>query len=1139
SPLSNAPNPEFEELAQIAALICSTPLAFVAFEDESLQEWDACVGTDCLALPRSSLLSTLRPGSDLVVVHDLAADRRFDGLLACGVRFCAGAPLVVNGRVVGALAVADRIPRTLALDQSQALQSLARQVVAHVQLRQLALELERKAEELCESQQKAGLINGRYTELVDHLDAIVWRADPRTFRFTFVSRAAETLLGYEREDWLGPGFWPSIIHPDDLSVVEECSLAVEARIDHILTYRMRSREGMYRSFRDHVNVRSDELFGIMVDITELLGAESLARAGEEKYRRVIEGAPDGIGVHVAGAFVLANAQFASILGLESSEALIGQPVARFVHRDYTDLVKERLEALGRGESVPLMPEKLIRVDRTLIDVEVAAIPVPFGDVMGVQVIVRDITERLEAEKKVREAENRVRIISDASNEALWEWSYEHGMVWMNEPYRALLGPDRSHMSVDAWLERVHPQDRERVDERRRDALQRRFPMWTDEYRFLNQAGEWRSILSRCQLRFDGDGAPTRLIGAMMDVTELRASEGRRRNVEELYRVFLENSMVGVYIVHGPKIIYANPKACELFGYTLDEILEIPNVLETVAPEQRELVQKRIADRLSGATAASTYTVRCLRKDGRFFDAELMNSVVEIGGQTLIIGNFTDVTERRRAEVELQRSEERLRLLVENVNEIIYSIDAEGRLIWFNSAFERVTGFSPEEWIGRPFLDLLAPESADDALRHFSGVMEEEKTRPMQYRLRTLHGRFLEIEVSSRPVLVQDEVVGTVGVARDISERRSLERKLDQATRLSGLGQLAASIAHEFNNVLMGIQPFAEVLTRSGQSRENVLAAAGYIAQAIERGKNISLQILRFANPQPPALQPVRLLEWLNDVVAEARAVVSPYCTVELHVESDAGLMADVSQLTQVMMNLVINARDAMTRGGTITISASVDADEVQVNVKDEGGGIPPHLLQNVFDPLFTTKRTGTGLGLSIAHQIIASHGGRMVAENVAEGGAIFRVVLPARAIAAPQPELVAQSGTTHPRRVLLVEDDDAVAAGLVMLLEIEGFVVERIPDGSRAIEVYERLRPEVVILDMNLPGKSGTEVYADLRRHFGLVCVVFSTGHVDAVDVGDDPNVRLLVKPYAIERLIETIEGLLAQSTSCQSVEGN
>ena len=988
----------------------------------------------------------------------------------------------------------------------------------------------------------------RYTELVDRINAIVWRANPQTFQFTFVSRAAESLLGYSREEWLAPGFWVSIIHPDDLAVVEECRAAVESRVDHVLTYRIRTSSGLYRSFRDHVHVQQreggSELFGVMVDVTEMLEAEASARASEEKYRRLIEDAPDGIGVHVNGRFVLANAALAKILGLETSAELVGQTVSRFVHPDYAASVIERQKALSHGESVPVLPEKLVRADGSPIDVEVSAIPTTFGESMAVQVMVRDISERVEAEAKAREAEiktreaeTRFQIISAASNDALWDWSYEHGMTWMNEAYSALFGTaEKSAISVERWLGRVHPDDRARVQEGLEHALLRRAPMWTDEYRFQNPEGAWITILSRCQLRFDENGAPTRLIGGMMDMTELRVAEGQRRDVERLYRIFLENSMLGVYIVQDSRIIYANPKAKEIFGYAGDEFLDIRNVLDTIAPEHREMVKQKILDRLSGATSSVPYTARCVRKNGELFDAEFVGSIAEIGGKKAIIGNFTDVTDRRRSEVALQRSEERLRLLVENVNEIIYSVDAEGRLIWLNSAFERITGFSSEEWIGRPFLELLTPESAETALHHFTGVMERGEAQPMQYALRTQKGRLIEIESSSRAVIVQGEVVGSVGVARDISTRRQLERDLARATRLSGLGQLAASIAHEFNNVLMGIQPFAEVLTKPGQSRENIVTAGGFITQSIERGKNVSLQILRFANPQPPELAPVRVREWLDDVAAEARAVVGASCKVVLQTGEDAGLLGDRSQLTQVMMNLVINARDAMAGGGTITIAASGaqegGADQVHLVITDEGCGIPANLLNSIFDPLFTTKRTGTGLGLSIAHQIIASHGGRMFAENAPGGGAEFHVLLPAAPLEAAPVTIAARREPSSSHRVLLVEDDEVVAAGLVMLLELEGFAVERLPDGSRVIETYERGRPEVVILDMNLPGASGIEIYAQLRERFGNVCVVFSTGHVGTTAVESEPNVRLLVKPYSVDLLIDAMESLLAWNAS-------
>jgi PAS domain S-box-containing protein len=1129
---------ELEGLAQIAAQLCSTPVACIVVRHPTLQDQAGCVGLDRPLSSGDVLLSVLPSSGELVVVPDVRADARLSGEVH-GFRFFAGLSLVRNdGGVAGVLCVADHQPRLLTGGQPGALQALGRQIVTLLGLRQFAAETVAASEE--------GFARDRYADLIDRIDAIVWGADAETFLFTFVSKAAESLLGYPQEAWLAEGFWPSIIHPDDRRVVNECSIAVANREDHVLTYRMRTKAGRYRSFRDHVRLRERdgvlELFGIMVDVTELVEAEASVRASEEQYRQVIEAAPDGIGVHVEGKFVLANAELASIVGLASADDLIGQLVSRFVHRDYSDAVMRRQETLGRGKSVPLMPEKLVRADGTTVDVEVAALPVPFGSRMGVQVIVRDISQRLAAETKARAAETRLRVISAASNDALWEWSYRDGMIWMNDAYLRLFGVDKGSLSAAHWLSRVHPDDLHRVHAGVHDALEQQIPMWSDEYRFLNQAGQWINILSRCQFRFDADGIPSGLIGGMMDVTKLRAAEGQRREAEELYRVFLENSMIGVYIVKNWKIIYANPKACEMFGYTLDEIVEIPNLLSTIAPEHRGLVAERMSDRLAGISTSVVIMLRCIRKNGETFDAELLGSTAEIGGEKVLIGNFTDVTDRRRGEIALQRSEERLRLLVENVNEIIYSIDAEGRFIWLNSAFERVTGFHMDDWIGRPFVDVLAPESVGEATTNFRRLIGVGTAEPASYFIRTESGAVGEIEVSSRAVIVKGEVVGSVGVARDLSVRRSLERKLDQASRLSGLGQLAASVAHEFNNVLMGIQPFAEILTRTDQNREQIIAAGRYVRQSIDRGKSIASQILRFANPRPPELLPISLRPWLDDLAAESRAMVGPSSHIVLKVDGDACLCVDRRQMTQVMMNLILNARDAMPHGGAITIVADLvsgfEANEVQLIVQDEGSGVPTHLLPSVFDPLFTTKRSGTGLGLSIAQQIVTSHGGRLFARNIDGGGAAFHVILPASLLAHADGDTVSTTAGGRKRQLLLVEDDEVVAAGIVMLLELEGHTVEHLPDGTHALEAWSRLRPDVVILDENLPGASGAEIYEQLRERFGDVPAIFSTGHLHAAARADRPRVRLLMKPYPIDLLIETIEELLRTPAEPELVEG-
>jgi two-component system cell cycle sensor histidine kinase/response regulator CckA len=398
--------------------------------------------------------------------------------------------------------------------------------------------------------------------------------------------------------------------------------------------------------------------------------------------------------------------------------------------------------------------------------------------------------------------------------------------------------------------------------------------------------------------------------------------------------------------------------------------------------------------------------------------------------------------------------------------------------------------------------------------------------------RRADGTTFPVEYSAAPLIDRGEIVGVVVTFTDISERRKLEAKLEQANRLSSLGRLAATIAHEFNNVLMGIAPFVEVIRRTS-ARDRIDASLGQIALSIARGKRITSEILRFTQPAVPVRARIDVAEWLRAVSTEARTLLPPTCMLDVASEEGVAIDGDVSQLHQTMTNLILNARDAMPGGGTITIRARTGKPGiVHLSVADTGTGMSEETRRHIFEPLFTTKKSGTGLGLPLAHQIVARHGGEITVESSLGAGTTFHLFLPAcerepepqQLESAPKPP---RAAPVKLRRVLLVEDDAAVAAGIVSLLEMEGLDVDIIDNGAEAIDMIRESPPDVVVLDVGLPDMDGTAVYETIAATHPELPVIFSTGHADQSSLEKylvRPNVSSLLKPYDSAALLEAIE---------------
>jgi two-component system cell cycle sensor histidine kinase/response regulator CckA len=495
--------------------------------------------------------------------------------------------------------------------------------------------------------------------------------------------------------------------------------------------------------------------------------------------------------------------------------------------------------------------------------------------------------------------------------------------------------------------------------------------------------------------------------------------------------------------------------------------------------------------------------------------------------------------------DLRRSEERFRALIENGSDIISMMSREGRNIYVSPSAQRLLGYTPDEICAMNPSESIHPDDRSRILSIFlQEVAKPGSTATNEYRTQHKDGSWRWIESIGRNLLDHPSVAAVVISSRDITERRLLQEQLAQSELLSGLGRLAGKVAHEFNNVLMGIQPFGEIIRRAAPDVPRIVTAAESILNSVTRGRRITEDIFRFTQPAPPSLGPLDGKEWIETVTRDLNRMLGARHAVALTLpEGELPLFADAQQLQQVVTNVVINARDAMPDGGTVRLRASRlhgarvfpfgviadDNDYVHVQIADDGGGMSSQLTAHIFEPLFTTKKNGTGLGLAVAEQIIRKHNGHIFVESQPGQGTTFHIFVPslARAFPAAPPSRRASTSRMAAGRILLVEDDANVAEGLADLLQALDYRVTTACDGTTAIATATETPFDVVVLDVNLPDMSGLKVFEVLRSHNPALPVVFSTGHCDASTlsslVGSGPNVAFLLKPYEVAELIRRI----------------
>jgi PAS domain S-box-containing protein len=546
------------------------------------------------------------------------------------------------------------------------------------------------------------------------------------------------------------------------------------------------------------------------------------------------------------------------------------------------------------------------------------------------------------------------------------------------------------------------------------------------------------------------------------------------------------------------------------------------------------------------------TARNFRAEDVDFVQAVANMLAEaMERETSRVAVLESVASARRAMNERERVTRSLELLLESTVEGIYTIDLEGRCTMVNRAAAAFLGLAPHELLGERVHGLLHPLKADGTPLPEEECAVHDVLRCGEARtinddvFRRKDGVLIPVAYSAAPIVDGEQRVGAVITFTDLTERRKLEVKLEQANRLSSLGRLAATVAHEFNNVLMGIAPFVEVVRRA-PAPQKVAAALDHIAASVKRGRRITEDILRFTQPAEPVRCGVVVDTWLGTVVTEARSLLPPQYEVIVDAQPLV-VEADANQLHQIFTNLILNARDAMPHGGTIRIEARRERGDATFSfghvgknpgryahflVSDTGCGIDEETLHHIFEPLFTTKKNGTGLGLAVTHQVVQLHGGEIFVESTEGAGTTFHIFLPlsaAHRAVVPEAagELPQDRGT---RRILLVEDDPSVAAGLTALLECEGFCVTRARTGNEALLALRRTTPDAVILDVGLPDMDGQRVYASIASTHPSLPVIFSTGHADRGQFEEllaRPNVEYLLKPYEGETLMDALARVL------------
>ncbi len=644
-------------------------------------------------------------------------------------------------------------------------------------------------------------------------------------------------------------------------------------------------------------------------------------------------------------------------------------------------------------------------------------------------------------------------------------------------------------------------------------------------------------------------------GTFEDITERKRVEAELHFQKSLLESQTEASIDGILVVSGEgQILSFNKRFVELWGVP-EEVLKagvdqpvLDSVVERVAKSEEFL--SRVQYLYKHPAEASRDEIGL--KDGRTFDrysAPIKSARGEYYGRVWF---FRDITERKRAEEELITSEERYRDLVENAHDIIYTYDLEGNYTSMNKAGAQITGYAIEEFLALNLNQTVAPEYRGKVREMLTRKLAGERGTAYEMEVVAKDGHRITVEANTKLVFHDGVPVGVQGIARDVTERKQLEEQLRQSQKMEAIGQLAGGVAHDFNNLLTAINGYSGLALQRIDDNHPLKSYLEEIKKAGDRAANLTRQLLAFGRKQ--ILQPLAIN--LNDIVTDMNKMLRRLIgeDIELVGKLDPALKkikADPGQIEQVLVNLVVNARDAMPQGGKLTIetsSSALDQDYagrhvgviagsyVMLAVSDTGTGMDEQTQARIFDPFYTTKEEGkgTGLGLSTVYGIIKQSGGNIWVYSELGHGTTFKVYLPELTSASQKAEAAAVEAPlpVGSETILLVEDEDVVRGLARKILEHAGYEVLEANRGAEAFRLcLQRAEPiDLLLTDVVMPETSGKEVADRLTEVFPGLKVLFMSGYTDEAIVHHgvlDSNVEFIQKPFTPATLARKVRAVL------------
>ena len=935
------------------------------------------------------------------------------------------------------------------------------------------------------------------------------------------------------------------------------------------------------------------------DVTARHAVEKALRESEERYRRLYQYLPlayqslaeDGTIVHVNDAWgALTGYPVKNAAGASFDRLLVPSSVARF-ERGFVELLEN---GTVRGLEVTLArrnrPAAVVSMDGRL-----------GADAHGRRLahfILHDVTAAREAERRLRVSEERARTLFAESPVALWEQDcsgirrhldrlQELGVqdleahfaahpeeladclaaiaiVDVNKATLTLFGAEqRSEVLGGAQL--VRGLDGQAIFAQAILALARGEHAWQGEGTNYTLAGEAIQVALRWILVPGSEQSWSRVLVSALDVTDrIRAEEELREWERRFELAFRTNpAIIGISVLRDGRYLEVNDAFLRAFGYERDEVIGRTSLelgLWSSARERDEMLQRFRAD--GGLTNVD---VHFRTRSGATVTCVCSAVPLRIRQEGCLLVQAVDVSEQRRAVADGTESQRMLQTLLSNLPGMAYRCcnDPEWTMLFVSEGCEALTGYSADDLVGNrrvSYASLILEEDRETVGKAVRDALQAGEPFRVSYRIRCADGSTKWVWEQGRGLQGSAADAETIeGFITDVSERKrteeellSRDEELRQAQKMEAVGRLAGGIAHDFNNLLTAILGYAEMVLHHVDAESDIGTRVDEIRKAGERAARLTRQLLAFSRKQVLSPEVFSLDRVIDEMTPMLQRLIGEHIELVVTHGGPGFILADRTQVEQVILNLAVNARDAMPKGGRLTIETRLVVQPetgpspwglprsgkfAMMSISDTGSGMDAQTKAKLFEPFFTTKEAGrgTGLGLSTVYGIVRQSEGEIRVESEPGAGSTFQVFLP---IAAPPPPSPAPAPTTRlegvfgTERILLVEDETAVRGLIRAVLERYGYTVVEAADGEEGLRVFEReaAQLDLLLTDVIMPRLDGPSLARAIREHHATLPMIFLTGHADDMlhrEDADWSDVPLLQKPFTSSALLKLVRRAL------------